>query len=111
MMSIKTSLAFAAVLAPLPVFAVLIVCSVQYWNVPHGWIIFASCICAPIYITYFAVIALRMRKWSEDNDTDRIWWMDGHTLLQRLRHPAPGERRPHSTDVAPHSGGESSDRG
>lgn len=92
LMSKKSALAFAAALAPVPVFAILVTCSVQYWGVPHGWIILGSFICFPLYISYGAFIMLKMRKWSEENDTDRVWWMDGHALLERLRHPAPNEQ-------------------
>ncbi|WP_146080847.1 hypothetical protein [Pseudoclavibacter sp. RFBB5] len=93
LMSKRSALAGAALLAPLPVFAVLVTCWVQYWAVPNGWVILGSFICFPLYISYVAFIVLKMRKWSEENDIDRVWWMDGYALFDRLRHPAPSEQR------------------
>ncbi|NYF14875.1 hypothetical protein HDC34_003210 [Pseudoclavibacter sp. JAI123] len=42
LMSKKSALAGAAILAPMPVFVSLVTCSVQYWAVPHGLIILGS---------------------------------------------------------------------
>ncbi|WP_271984113.1 hypothetical protein [Pseudoclavibacter terrae] len=92
LMSKKSALAGAAILVPIPVFVILVTCSVQYWSVPSGWVILGSFICFPIYVSYLAFIVLKMRKWSEENDIDRVWWMDGFALFERLRHSAPSEQ-------------------
>lgn len=91
-MSKKSALAYAALVAPVVVYCVLVWCSVQYWGVPRGWVIMGTVFCGMIYILFVAFLALRMRAWSERTGIDRVLWMDGPSLFERLRTPTPSER-------------------